>query len=134
MTPTVELLTAIHTHLTDFELPPIASVNVASSTSPPQVSVQLACHEPPAIAAALLAWADTLTEVTAHAWRVPRGDSVHLSVTGLLHHGAPVLVYDGLWDTHHHLGADLPPGARSTLPLTTLRHTTTVTVTEASTR
>ena len=134
MTPPVELLAAIHTHLTEFELPPIASVNVASSTSPPQVSVQLACQEPPAIAAALLAWADTLTQVTAHAWRVPRGDSVHLSVTGLLPHGVSVLVYGGLWDTHHPLGADLPPGVSTTLPLTALRHTATVTVTEASTR
>ncbi|MGH3673824.1 MAG: hypothetical protein ACRDSH_24855 [Pseudonocardiaceae bacterium] len=133
MTTTVELLAAIHTHLIEFELPPVASVNVASSTSSPQVSVQLACHEPPAVAAALLAWADTLTEVTAHAWRVPRGDSVHLSVTGLLPHGTSVLVYAGLGDTHH-LGADLPPGASTTITLTALRHTATVTVTEGTTR
>lgn len=132
MTPTVDLLAAIHTHLTEFELDPVASVNVAASPSPPQVSVQLACHEPPAIAAALLAWADTLTQVTAHAWRVPRGNSVHLSVTGLLPHGTSVLVYAGPGDTHHHLGADLPPGASTTLPLTALRHTATVT--EATTR
>ena len=50
--------------------------------------MQLDGHDLPEIAAALLSWADTLTAVTAHAWRVPSGHSVHLSVTGQLSRGA----------------------------------------------
>ena len=95
MTTTVDLLAALCAHLAEFELPAIASVHVAAALPAPQVTVQLACHDPSAIAQALLAWADTLTEVTAQAWRVPTGDSVHLSVTGLLPDGASVLVYGG---------------------------------------
>ena len=94
---TIDSLHAIHTHLGEFELPPIASIHINTSTSAPQISVQLACQEPPAIAVALLAWADTITDVTAHAWRVPHGDSVQLSVTGLLPYGVSVEVYGGLW-------------------------------------
>jgi hypothetical protein len=91
MITTADLLAAIGAHLTEFELPASASVHVTASLSAPQVTVQLTCHEPSAIAQGLLAWADTLAEVTARAWRVPRGDSVHLSVTGLWPRGASVL-------------------------------------------
>jgi hypothetical protein len=94
--------------------------------SAPQVTVQLACHEPSTIAQGLLAWADTLTKVTTQAWRVPRSDSVHLSVTGLLPGGASVLVYSGLRATHHGLGTDLSPNATTTIPLAALRHAATV--------
>jgi hypothetical protein len=132
MTSMVDLLTAIHTHLTEFELPAIASVHVATYTSGPQVTVQLTGRAPSAIATGLLAWADTLTEVTAQVWRVPQGDSVHLSVTGLLPGGAAVLVYGGLAATPRVLGADLSPDAATTIPLVALRHTATET--EASAR
>jgi hypothetical protein len=86
------------------------------------VTVQLACYETSAIAQGLLAWADTLTNVTAGAWWVPRGDSVHLSVTGLLSGGASVLVYGGPWGSHRGQGADLPPDATTTIALPMLRH------------
>jgi hypothetical protein len=122
MTTTVDLLAAVCAHLAEFELPAIASVHVSAALSAPQVTVQLACHELPAIAQGLLAWADTLTQVTAQAWRVPEGDSVHLSVTGLLHGGAFILVYGGLWPTHRGLSADLAPDATTTIPLPMLRH------------
>jgi hypothetical protein len=126
MTTTVDLLVALCAHLAEFELSAIASVHVGASLSAPQVTVQLTCHEPSAVAQGLLTWADTLTEVTAKAWRVPRGDSVHLSVTGLLPGGASVLVYGGLWGTPRGLGADLPPDAATTIPLQMLRHAATV--------
>lgn len=131
MTTTVDLLAAVCAHLAEFELPAIASVHAAASLSAPQVTVQLACHDPSAIAQALLAWADTLTEVTAQAWRVPQGDSVHLSVTGLLPGGASILVYGGLWATHRGLGADLAANTTTTIPLPTLRHTATIEETSA---
>lgn len=125
MTTTVDLLAALCAHLAEFELPAIASVHTVASTSAPQVTVQLACHAPSAVAWALLAWADTLTEVTGRAWRVPRGDSVHLSVTGLLPDGATVLVYGGLWGRNRSLGADLAPDATKSIPLAALRHAAT---------
>jgi len=120
---TAELLAALGAHLGDFELPAIASVHLATGMAGPQASVQLAHHgQPSAIAAGLLAWADTLTDISAEAWRVPRGDSVHLSITGRLPCGTEVLIYDAVPVTDLHLGADLAPGARTTLPLATLRH------------
>jgi hypothetical protein len=74
----------------------------------------------------LLAWADTLTQVTAQARRVPRGESVHLSVTGLFPDGASVLVYGAIAVPEHGLGADLAPDACMTIPLGALRHATTL--------
>jgi FtsP/CotA-like multicopper oxidase with cupredoxin domain len=126
MNSTVDLLIALHAHLTEFELPAIASVHVTASISAPQVTVQLTCHEPSAITQGLLTWANTLTKVTAAAWRVPCGDSVHLSVTGLLPGGASVLVYGGMKATHRGLDADLAPDATTTIPLAALRHTASI--------
>ncbi|HEY6421892.1 MAG TPA: hypothetical protein VIY28_01325 [Pseudonocardiaceae bacterium] len=123
MTTIGDLLAALCAHLADFELPAIASIHV--SLSAPQVTVQLTHHQPSVIAQGLLAWADTLTQVTAQAWRVPQGDSVHLSVTGLLASGASVLVYGGLWAQYSGLGTDLAPDATTTIPLAALRHAAT---------
>jgi hypothetical protein len=72
VTTAVDLLAAISTHLAEFELPPIASVHVIAAMTAPQVTVQLACHDLGDTARQLLAWADTLSEVAAEAWRVPR--------------------------------------------------------------
>ena len=126
MTTAVDLLAAISAHLAEFELPPIASVHVIAAMTAPQVTVQLACHDLGDTARQLLAWADTLSEVAAEAWRVPQGDSVHLSVTGLLSRAASVLVYSGLPVTDCGLGADLAPGATTIIPLTMLRHAATI--------
>jgi hypothetical protein len=125
-TPTTgELLAAIGAHVAEFELPPIASVLVTAAMSAPQLTVQLASHDPAGIAQGLLAWADTLTQVTAQARRVPRGGSVHLSVTGLFPDGASVLVYGAMPVPEHGLGADLTPDACMTVPLGALRCATT---------
>lgn len=122
MTSTVDLLAAIGAHLAEFELPEIASVHVAACLSGSQVTVQLSHGAPSTIAQGLLAWVDTLTEASADVWRVPQGDSVHLSVTGLLPGGDTVEVYGGMRVTDHGPGADLAPGAATTLPLASLRH------------
>lgn len=122
MTNTVDLLAAIGEHLTTVGLPPLASIEIVASTPAPQVTVQLACHQPATLAKGLLAWADTLTQVTAQAWLVPHGDSVHLSVTGRLPGGTPVLVYGALSASTSPIGADLSPGASTTIPLAALRH------------
>ncbi|MDQ3826113.1 MAG: hypothetical protein M3319_08410 [Actinomycetota bacterium] len=122
ITTTVDLLDAIHTHLADFELPAMWSVQVAASQLGPQVNVQLTHREPPEIAGALLTWADTLDAVTAESWRVPSGESVHLSITGRLPGDVSVRVYGCLPFHESGFGGDLSPGATITVPLHTLRH------------
>ncbi|MGH3905449.1 MAG: hypothetical protein ACRDTE_14860 [Pseudonocardiaceae bacterium] len=127
MSPTaMDLLDAIRAHLAEFELPAPWSVTVTCSLAGPGVSAQLAGQEPPEIAAALLAWADTLDGVSAEAWRVPSGDSVHLSVTGRLPGGATLRVFDAAPFTQRGPGADLEPGTRCALRLGSLRHLATL--------
>jgi hypothetical protein len=121
-----DLLDSLRAHLTDFELPELYSVNVTKSFSGPSVTAQLACHTPPQTGSALLAWADTLAEVTAEAWRVPSGEDVHLSVIGRLSGGASIRVYASVMFTEHGIGADLAPDASTTVPLATLRQQLTL--------
>jgi hypothetical protein len=122
VTSTVDVLAELCAHLVEFELPGITSVHVADCMPAPEVTVQLSCREPSAIAAGLLAWADTFAQTTAQAWRVPRGDSVHVSVTGLLPSGASVRVYRGLQSTDCCLGTRLKPDTTTTVSLATLRY------------
>ena len=122
MTTTIgELLDAIGKHLVAFELPEPCTVSVTPSTLTPNVSAQLTGDAAPQIAAALLCWADTLTDPTADAWRAPRGDTIHLAVTGRLPGGTTVRVYGGMPFRERGPGGDLAPGARSPLLLGALR-------------
>jgi hypothetical protein len=73
----------------------------------------------------VLAWADTLTAVTAQAWRVPSGHSVHVSVTGQLTRGARIRVYGAMPLTGCGIGTDLAPDATTTILLAALRHVST---------
>ncbi|MBV8540145.1 MAG: hypothetical protein JO364_09285 [Pseudonocardiales bacterium] len=125
MSTTVDLLDAIRAHLTAFELPQLYSVNVVAASGEPGVSAHLAAHHPPQIATGLLAWADTLTSATAEAWRVPSGDSIHLSVIGRLPSDVTIRVYGGVPLTPHGIGADLTPDGSATVSLTVLRHLAT---------
>jgi hypothetical protein len=127
MTSIGDLLAALCAHLTAFDLPPaIASVHtVTTAGGSPDITVQLACREPDDLAQGLLVWADTLTEVTAQAWREPHADWVHLSVTGLVPGGVSVRIYGGLRITDRAPGAGLEPNATATVPLMTLRHLAT---------
>lgn len=125
MTSTADLLTVFGVHLAEFELPAMASVQVVAGGTTRQVTVQLLCSEPSTIAQGLLAWADTLAQITAEAWRVPLTGSVHLSVTGLLPDGATVRVFGALPVTDRGLGAGLEPDTTTTLPLAALRHLAT---------
>jgi hypothetical protein len=97
-------------------------VQVAASHRGPQVNVQLTNREAPEIADALLAWADTLDAVAVESWRVPSGESVHLSVTGQLPGGVSIKVYGFLPFRESGVGGDLKPNAITTIPLQTLRH------------
>jgi hypothetical protein len=125
-TTVVDRLDSLRAHLAAFELPELYSVHVLNAWGGLNISAQLACHQPPQIASGLLAWADTLTEVTIEAWRVPSGDSVHLSVIGQLPDGVTIRVYGGMTFTEHGIGADLTPDASTTVPWALLRERATL--------
>jgi hypothetical protein len=94
---TTAILGSILQHLAAYELREPWSVSVNARPIPGRcvVSVQLAGGLLPGVASLLLTWADTLTEVSAEAWRVPDGSSVHLSIQGRLADGTSVCVFDG---------------------------------------
>jgi hypothetical protein len=121
----VDLLDSLRAHLTAFTLPELYSVHVITARDTLTVSAQLAAHHPPQIATGLLTWAETLTNVTTEAWRVPSGDTVHLSVIGRLPGGVSIRVYGGVPFIEHGIGADLAPDASTVVPLVVLRHLAT---------
>lgn len=120
-TPALDLLDAIRAHLTDFELPDVCSLHLTAFGPEPQVSAQLAGQDVSVTATALLIWADSLSEVTAEAWRVRTGNSVHLSVTGRRPDGVLIRVYGAVPFTEGGPGGVLDPGGVTALPLTSLR-------------
>ncbi len=119
------LLALIHEHLATFELPEPWSVRVTPQHSYGEapVGVQLRGLLLPGVASDLLAWADTLTDVSAEAWRVPGGYSVHLSIRGRLADGTTVAVFDGV-DQDARFG--LAPGERQPVSLACLREWSTL--------
>jgi hypothetical protein len=123
LTAAVALLDAIRGHLADFELPELYSITITRTWGEPNVTAQLACDTLPQVAEALLAWVDTLTGPTIEAWRVPRCDTVHLSVIGHLSGGIRVAVYGGVAYTNHRncIGRDLAPDASKSVSLSVLR-------------
>ena len=127
MTPTVlELIDALRAHLNEFAVPAPRSVNLIADRDRPNVRLQLAvsCSDRE-IASALLAWADTLIDVTAEAWRPPDGEWVHLSVTGESPSGVSVHVYGYRPFAVGSIGTDLVPGAAAAIPLSALRRMAT---------
>ena len=120
MTPSRDLLDAIRTHLDAFELPPPWSIYLASYSDRPAACVTLGIREPSLIAFGLLAWADSLADVTAQTWRPPSGDTVHLSITGQLSDGVVIRVSGHLRFTRRGIGGDLTPGASKAVPLVLL--------------
>ncbi|MGH3842984.1 MAG: hypothetical protein ACRDR6_20140 [Pseudonocardiaceae bacterium] len=121
MNTTTDLLETLRAHLAAFEVPALFSIRLTPLTVGPNVSAQLDGYHLTQIAAGLLAWADTLTEVTTTAWRVSNGECVHLVVTGLLSGGVTVEVYGGVPFTGRGFGAELTPGSTTTVPLAVLR-------------
>ena len=126
MNTVVDRLDSLRAHLAAFELPELYSVTLLNAWGGLTVSAQLAAHHPPQIASGLLAWADTLTDVTIEAWRVPSGDTVHLSVIGQLPDGVTIRVYGGVPFTEHGIGADHTPDASTTVPWALLRERATL--------
>ena len=64
-TTVVDLLDSLRAHLSSGELPAPCAVNVTTFSGGPDVSMQIACRASSETAAGLLAWADTLTGITA---------------------------------------------------------------------
>jgi hypothetical protein len=125
MSTVIDRLDSLRTHLAAVELPELYSVTLLNTWGELNISAQLAAHHPPQIASGLLAWADTLTNVTSEAWRVPSGDTVHLSVIGRLPGDVSIRVYGGMPFIEHGLGAELAPDASTTVPPAVLRHLAT---------
>ncbi|HYQ66719.1 hypothetical protein [Actinophytocola sp.] len=121
-TTMIRLLHSIRGHLTTHRLPAeIASIKVDTDMiNGDHVVVHLWAVQLPALAAALLDWADTLTAISATAWRPPGGHSVHLSITGRLADETAVEVYGGV-DYTDELFGDLQPGGRQSVALPILR-------------
>jgi len=93
---TVDLLTAIRDHLAEFELPEPFTVDVEHQPAHgyEHVCVHLdAKRSLPAVAAVLLAWADTITAVTVSVWCPPHGETLHITVHGRLAEGITIRVY-----------------------------------------
>ncbi len=120
----VRLLGSVREHLAAFrDGADIASVQIAcDSIYGEHAVIQLRTGQLADLAAGLLGWADTITSVSAEAWRPPTGTSVHLTVTGrLLHDSTLVKVYSGVPYTADVFGADLQPDGRQSLGLSVLR-------------
>jgi hypothetical protein len=110
-------LRAVADHLDRHDLPIPVGINV--SVYGRTVTVQLQETGLCLVSDALLAWARTLADVAAEAWRPPSGHSVHLSVAGRLPSGQLVHVYDAV-DFDSATFPDLPTDARHDLSLTVL--------------
>jgi hypothetical protein len=117
----VRLLGSIHEHLATHRLTtPLASVAVGcDALDGERVTVHLRPSLLPGLAAGLLAWADTLTNVTVTAWRPPHGETVHLTVIGESH-STCVAVYGGV-DFSEDVFGDLQPDGRQGVALSVLR-------------
>jgi hypothetical protein len=118
MNPLMTYLDSIRDHLDLYALPPLAAVDVSTGYRP--VVVQLEALDLPGVASGLLAWADTLDQVEVQLWRVPGGDSVHLSITGRIACGIPVYVYGGM-DFSDRVFPDLPAGSHQEMQVFVLR-------------
>src|SRR5688500_4753436 len=97
---TRHVLLSVGEHLGGFDLADPVMVTVRPCPIGPMGSVQLSGHSLPALASQLLAWADTLDNVTATVWRpaYPDDDQIHVEIRGSLTDDTPVKVFGGLLD------------------------------------
>jgi hypothetical protein len=119
----MRLLSSVQRHLAVCPLATeIASIQVRTDPfDGEQGVVHLDRRQLADLAADLLDWADTLTEITATAWRPPHGETVHLTVTGRIADGTRLEVYGGTSYAEDVFGADLQPGGRQSVALSVLR-------------
>ena len=118
----MRLLGSVREHLAAFRLTaPMASVKVGSNLLDGEhVTVHLLPSVLADLAAALLAWGDTLSRVSVTAWRPPHGETVHLSLTGERHDSTRVVVFGAVAFSETLFG-DLQPDGRQGVGLSVLR-------------
>jgi hypothetical protein len=118
---TLALLDGLREHFSTFDLPEPATLDVDRFplVQWEHICIQLNTRELGALSAALLTWAETLTDVRATAWRPPAADSVHISVHGRLTDGTTIRVYSGVSFDNDRFS--LKPGAKCDLTLGVLR-------------
>jgi hypothetical protein len=102
---TIHVLRSVAEHLGEFELNEPAQVTVRARYEEPNGTIQLPGRSLPLLAAELLAWADTLDNVSATALRPHWLDDqrLHLEVRGHLTDNTPIEVFGGLIN-----GPDIP--------------------------
>ncbi|MGH3778332.1 MAG: hypothetical protein ACRDRR_21755 [Pseudonocardiaceae bacterium] len=106
-------------HLADHALPEPVSLSVTTSYGDSTATAQLRGDTVPGIAGDLIDWADTLSVVTADAWRPSERDRVHLSIRGTLTGpaGTVALKVFGAVDYDPLRFADLQPDPRQGVAL-----------------
>jgi hypothetical protein len=122
-TTLVQAAHLLATHLADHALPEPASLEVISRAHQSRLTVQVHSMTVPKIATEMLAWADTLTTVTAQAWRPPTGDRVHLSMASTLSSPAATVELNIFGGADHDpvLVGHLAPGEHRAVTLGELR-------------
>jgi hypothetical protein len=98
-------------YLAEHTLPEPASLSLSTIGGPAKLTAQLRPDTLTAVAAELLAWADTLHAVTVQVWRLPEGERVHLSIRSSIAGpaGAVELTVYGAVPYDPHLFPDLQP-------------------------
>jgi hypothetical protein len=119
---TQHILASVGEHLGGFELHEPVMVTVRACSAGPLGTIQLSGESLPGLASELLAWADTLDNVTTTAWcpAYPDDDQVFLEIRGTLTDHTPVKVFGGLFDGPHVPG--LAAGCRADLSWALLRN------------
>jgi hypothetical protein len=117
----IRLLGSIREHMTAHRINVEIDSVRADACDGGIIAVQLTHNPLPRVAAGLLAWANTLTNVTAAAWRFRYGDNVHLRITGQLPDAIRIEVYGAVAYSDTLLGTELPRDSRRHLTLDDLR-------------
>jgi hypothetical protein len=116
----IQLLGSIRDHLrTHPAVGAVASVS-ASRFEGGCITVQLEAVELVPLAAGLLAWANTIGDVTAAVWRIRVSGTMHLRIVGHLRDLTWIEVYGGVPHSEAVFG-DLQPGGRQSVALSVLR-------------
>jgi hypothetical protein len=111
----IRLLGSIREHMTAHQIDAeINSVQVDACDGG-SIAVHLTHNDLPVLAAGLLAWADTITNIVAAAWRPRYGDNLHLRITGQLPDAIWIEIWGAVTYTGTILGTELQPGGRQPL-------------------
>lgn len=121
----VQAATLLVAHLADHALPEPVSLTVTTRAGHAEVTAQLPSATVPTVTLGLLTWADTLSAVTATAWRTPERDRVHLAITSTLATSTGTLELHVFGGANHDplplADLNLEPDERRTVSLEQLR-------------